>query len=205
MNAKTYTLFAGVNGAGKSTFYKLLDINFGIRVNVDEIVKDKFQHDWRNPSAQMQAGRIAVKILRECLQGNVSFNQETTLTGNTILTNINKAKAGGFIINLYYVGLESAELSIERVAIRERAGGHGIPEEDLRRRYINSFVNLKQALPLCDNVQIYDNSGRDPLNILNPLLVVRNRNLVLWNDSCPQYLMNVLQDYNRNLSEIASS
>ena len=41
-NAKTYTLFAGVNGAGKSTFFKSLDIDFGTRINIDEIVREKY-------------------------------------------------------------------------------------------------------------------------------------------------------------------
>ena len=96
---------------------------------------------------------------------------------------------------MYYVGLENAELSIERVAIREQAGGHGIPEKDLRRRYVNSLDNLKKVLPLCDSVHIYDNSGRDPFDILNPLLVVKNSNIVIWRESCPQYLKEVLKSY----------
>ena len=193
---KTYTLFAGVNGAGKSTLYKLLDINFGLRINVDEIIRTKYNHDWQNPNAQMQAGRIAVKLLQNCLQGNVSFNQETTLTGLTIITNIQKAKTNGFNISLYYVGLESAELSVERVEIRKKAGGHGIPKEDLHRRYSNSFKNLEHILPLCDNVQVYDNSSNNPFDILNPLLIVKNNLDVKWNENkCPQYLKNVLQKY----------
>ena len=172
MNDKTYTVFAGVNGAGKSTFFKMLNFDLGIRINLDEIIHDQFNHDWSNPKIQMNAGRIAVKLLRECLQGNISFNQETTLTGSTIISNIRKAKEAGFKVNLYYVGLESVELSIKRVTIRRLSGGHGIPEEDLRRRYITSFENLKLVLPMCDSVKIYDNSGSDVFDILSPLLVL---------------------------------
>jgi len=32
---KTYTIFAGVNGAGKSTFHSILNQDFGIRINLD--------------------------------------------------------------------------------------------------------------------------------------------------------------------------
>jgi predicted ABC-type ATPase len=53
---------------------------------------------------QVQAARIAVKKIKECLQGDSSFNQETTLTGRTIISHINQAKADGFKIYLYYVG-----------------------------------------------------------------------------------------------------
>ena len=131
---KIYTIFAGVNGAGKSTFYRALGQNYGIRINLDEIIKDRFNGRWDDPKTQMDAGRIVVKLIRECISGNESFNQETTLTGRTILTNIKKAKANGFKINLFYVGLKNVDLSIERVALRVVQGGHGVPEDDLRRR-----------------------------------------------------------------------
>ena len=117
-----HTVFAGVNGAGKSTFYNALDLNLGIRINLDEIIKEQFSHDWDNPRIQLAPGRTAVKLLRDCLNNGISFNQETTLTGQTILTTIRRAKANGFKVNLYYVGLESVELSIERVAFRAATG-----------------------------------------------------------------------------------
>jgi len=123
---KTFTLFAGVNGAGKSTFYSQLSDknNFGIRINADEILKSQFKSDgaWKSPDAQIAAGRTAVKMIRECVNGNNSFNQETTLTGRTIISNMEKAKANGFKINLFYVGLESAQKSIDRVAARVEEG-----------------------------------------------------------------------------------
>jgi len=115
---KTYTLFAGVNGAGKSTFHKALNRDFGIRVNLDEIIRDQFNNEWRCPEVQMNAGRIAVSLIKGCLYGDASFNQETTLTGRTIISSVKKARENGFEVILYYVGLESVELSINRVAKR---------------------------------------------------------------------------------------
>ena len=75
---KTFSIFAGVNGAGKSTFYKALGHDYGIRINLDEIIKAQFNGEWDNPKAQMAAGRIAVKMIKNCIAGNDSFNQETT-------------------------------------------------------------------------------------------------------------------------------
>ena len=195
INEKVYTIFAGVNGAGKSTFYKILNLDFGVRINTDEIVKTRFSHDWQNQDAQIAAARIAVRLRKECIENGVPFNQETTLVGNTIVSVIEKAKTAGFIIDLFYVGLENVELSIERVEMRRHAGGHGIPEEDLRRRYANSFENLKLILPLCNSVQIYDNSGSGIFDIINPLLVVKNGNILKWDKNCPQYFRNILDDY----------
>ena len=192
---KVHTLIAGVNGAGKSTFYKAMNIDFGIRVNLDEIIKEQFNNDWDNHKVQMAAGRTAVELIRNCISKGISFNQETTLTGQTIFSTVRKAKANGFKINLYYVGLESVELSIERVAMRVATGGHGIPEEDLRRRYKNSFENLNRILPLCDDIQIYDNSGSNTFDTLNPLLAVKNNIVVLSVSSYPQYLKDIIDEF----------
>jgi len=57
-------------------------------------------------------------------------------------------------------------------------GGHGILEEDLRRRYITSFKNLEQALPLCDRVYFYDNSRDNVRGVLNPLAIVQNGKII---------------------------
>lgn len=152
-----YILIAGVNGAGKSTLFHLLrDIQDIPRINTDEIVREI--GDWKNPSDVMKAGRIAVKRLEQLLEDKISFNQETTLCGQTILRNICRAKECGYHIELHYVGLASAELAKERIASRVKNGGHGIPEHDVDRRYGASLENLKIVLPQCDLVAFYDNT-----------------------------------------------
>lgn len=152
-----YILIAGVNGAGKSTLFHLLrDVWDMPRINTDEIVKEI--GNWNNPADVMKAGKIAVGRLNQLLEEKATFNQETTLCGRTILKNVRMAKENGYRIELHYVGVASAELAKERVAIRVREGGHGIPESDVERRYTESFQNLKDVLPLCDLTAFYDNT-----------------------------------------------
>lgn len=43
---------------------------------------------------------------------------------------------------------------------RVKAGRHGIPEKDIERRYYESFTNLKLILPLCNKVEIFNNSEK---------------------------------------------
>jgi hypothetical protein len=57
-----------------------------------------------------------------------------------------------------YCGLASSELHIERVRARVAAGGHSIPEELIRRRWISSMANLIALAPCVHTVQVYDNS-----------------------------------------------
>lgn len=157
---KKYTIFAGVNGAGKSTLYKLFDgKDIGIRINSDEIINQN-GWDWRNQTAQLKAMRVAVEKIRSCIEEGKSFNQETTLAGHSIIKTVKAAKEKGFYIEMYYVGLKSPELAIERVYNRVKEGGHGINEEDIRRRYDSSLSILKEIIPLCDYIKFFDNSKK---------------------------------------------
>lgn len=150
-------LIAGVNGAGKSTLYQTLQsLQDMPRVNTDEILKEF--GNWKNPADVMTAGKIAVKQIQQYFSEGISFNQETTLCGKSILNNIKKAKKEGYVIELHYVGVESAAIAMERVLKRVKQGGHGIPKKDIDRRFINSFYNLKIVLPDCDLAAFYDNT-----------------------------------------------
>ncbi len=128
------------------------------------------------------AGKIAVRKLNDFLLQDVSFNQETTLCGKSIIHTINRAKKLGYQIELYYVGVNSVEIAKERVKQRVKAGGHGIPEKDIERRYIESFEQLKKVLPLCDKVELFDNT-----NSFLKLATFINGNCVMKKDSVPQW------------------
>lgn len=91
---KKYILIAGVNGAGKSTLYQSLQsLQEMPRVNTDEILRAF--GDWRNMTDVMSAGKIAVKKIARYFDEDVTFNQETTLCGKSILNNIARAKKQG--------------------------------------------------------------------------------------------------------------
>lgn len=68
-----------------------------------------------------------------CFDNGLSFNQETTLCGNSIIHNIKKAKELEYTIQMHYVGVQSAEIAKERVHQRVLAGGHGIPDSDIEQ------------------------------------------------------------------------
>lgn len=88
---KKYIIIAGVNGAGKSTLYSILDYLKNMeRINTDEIVR-KFG-SWRNTSDVFKAGKQAVVLVKEYFNRGITFNQETTLCGKSIIKNISLAK-----------------------------------------------------------------------------------------------------------------
>ena len=128
-----YVVFAGVNGAGKSTFYRTglwrtEDMPRTMaRVNSDEIVVAQ-GGDPASSADQLRAGREAVRLIEECLSRRRSFNQETTLTGHAVLRNMSRAREAGYRVVLYYIGVDTAAVALDRIAHRVVVGGHDIDE-----------------------------------------------------------------------------
>lgn len=158
-SSKIFTIFAGVNGAGKSTLYAADNSSdLGVRLNSDELVREAGA-DWRNVEAQIEAGKQLLKIQKECFEKGLSCNRETTLCGNNIITSIKKAKDLGYKIHLRYVGVSDPQIAIDRVKKRIELGGHGVSESTIEHRYETSAENFLKIYDLCDQINIYDNSG----------------------------------------------
>lgn len=90
---KKYTLFAGVNGAGKTSIYKSIYVkesSIGERVNTDEMVAKL--GSWKDNKLQFKVGREAVKLIKYNIEKGIIFNQETTLSGKSIITDIKKSQ-----------------------------------------------------------------------------------------------------------------
>lgn len=154
---KKYIILAGVNGAGKSTFYSSTNkFSRYNKINLDEVVREI--GDWRNTADVVKAGKIVIERMNQFFIHDESFSQETTLCGKSIIKNIEKAKQLGYEVELHYVGVNSVDIAKERVANRVANGGHGISEEDIERRYVESFENLKCIIGSCDWVAVYDNT-----------------------------------------------
>ncbi|MBQ2900278.1 MAG: zeta toxin family protein [Agathobacter sp.] len=182
---KKYVVIAGVNGAGKSTLYQMYDEFKDMpRINVDEIVRDI--GNWKNPKDVFAAGKVAVKNINKYLEEGITFNQETTLCGNSIIRNILKAKDSGYFIELHYVGVESAEIAKERVKYRVKQGGHGIPEEDIERRYVETFIQLNRIIKECDLVALYDNSEK-----FRRFAIYKSGNIVRLSQNVPKWFSKI--------------
>ena len=71
-----------------------------------------------------------------------------------------QAASQGIEIHIWYVGLSSPELHIERVQARVRRGGHDIASlEHIHRRFDHSRLNLIALLPQLTALRVYDNSA----------------------------------------------
>lgn len=183
-----YVVFAGPNGSGKSTLYLTNKDIFNVpRVNVDEIVCQN-NGDWKNAADVVAAGKIAIRKINSCLDSRISFNQETTLCGKSAIQNIKKAKNLGYTIELYFVYVDSVEIAKQRILQRVAAGGHGIPEADIERRYTESLGKLKEVIPLCDKVELYDNSRR-----FRRVASIKSGKIIAFFNEIPEWVNDLLK------------
>lgn len=152
-------IYAGVNGAGKTTLYNAnKHRNLGMRINIDEILHDS-KGDWRNENDQKEALIKAYRLIENCMKTGQVFNYETIFTkgAESFIDNIKKS---GYKVILHYIGLNNYDIAIERVKNRENKGGHGIPEEDIKRRYEDSLETFRRTIEKCDEIYVYDNSNK---------------------------------------------
>ena len=190
MSQKTFTIIAGINGAGKTSLYRVLketDNDLGVRVNIDELALE--QGDWRDPRAQIHAGRAAMAMISEQIEKGNSFHLETTLPGAAIVRQINAAKEKGFTVTLYFVGIDRLGVALERVHLRMANGGHGIADEFIIKRYAQLNANLRQVLPLCDNAILFDNTVK-----FRQIAILENKKLVDCDSDLPYWFIELIDE-----------
>ena len=173
------SVLAGTNGAGKSSIAgQLIRGEGGQYFNPDEAARRILEVSPALTLAEANAlaWREGVERLRAAIQSGEDYTFETTLGGNTIVGLLEQAAESGREVWVWYAGLSSPELHIERVATRVRRGGHDIPEADVRRRYTSSRINLIRLMPRLTRLAVFDNSapadpasGRAP----EPVLVLQ--------------------------------
>ena len=152
---KIYTIIGGINGAGKSSLTGVLRAetnDLGTVIDVDKLAAFL-------GGSNLKAGKAAVQKIDRLLEQGASFTQETTLAGRKTERTARKARERGYYVRLYYIGLNSADESIKRIANRVAKGGHDIPQEDVYRRFSSRFDSLLRVLPLCDEAAFYDNEN----------------------------------------------
>jgi predicted ABC-type ATPase len=171
-------VLAGVNGAGKSSIGgAMIRASGGEYYNPDEAAKALIAANpgLEQAKANAAAWRQGKRLLERAITERLDFAFETTLGGGTMTGILADAAAAGFEVRVFYVGLASPELHLERVSRRVGAGGHDIPEADIRRRWRHSRINLVRLLPVLTELRVYDNSAAaDPAagEAPRPLLVL---------------------------------
>lgn len=157
-----FTIISGPNGAGKSTF---TDELLRTRYALGEIVNpDMIAAALPGPSAtrELRAGRETLRRTRALIANGATFSRETTLSSGEILRTMRAAKAAGFEVNAFFVGVDRLDTSQSRVRQRVTQGGHDISPEAQTRRFERVFNNASRAAALADTMYfIHSGSNRE--------------------------------------------
>jgi predicted ABC-type ATPase len=157
----TIYLIGGCNGAGKTTFardYLPREVKCLRFFNADEIARGLSPLDPR--AGAIKAARILLNEVHDSIKTRETFALESTLSGVTYVRTLRQARTSGYEIELHYLWLATPEEAIGRVRRRVRAGGHDVPEPDVRRRFERSLHHLvSDYLPLATTWAVWDNRG----------------------------------------------
>jgi len=155
-------IIAGANGSGKTTISRDLlkeyDLEF---LNADEMARELNPENLEK--ARIKAGKVLLQHLDTLILGRKSFSVETTLSGKYLIKKIEECRCAGYRVVLLYLFLDSPEIAINRIRARVKNGGHGIPDQDVIRRFHRSRDNFwKQYKNIVDEWVLYYN-GEDVL------------------------------------------
>jgi predicted ABC-type ATPase len=158
-------IIAGPNGAGKTTFasnYLVGPRTHFSFVNADEISREVARRGVPQRLANIRAARIMLERIDNLVTDQADFAFETTLATLSYARKIRAWRRSGYVVSLVYLRLPSIEASIERVQRRVMAGGHGIPEEIIRRRFATSAAYLENLYKsIVDRWYIWDSIEGD--------------------------------------------
>jgi predicted ABC-type ATPase len=155
----TLYIIAGPNGVGKTTFAdsylpdEAKQLEF---VNADLIARGLSPYD--PDSATVEAGRIALKRIRELIALRKGFTWETTMSGRSAIGWLREARTAGYVLKAYFLWVGDPEVVLRRIRQRVVEGGHNIAEQVSRRRFFKTIQNfLKLYRPMIDAWKLYDN------------------------------------------------
>ncbi len=143
-------VFAGPNGSGKSTITRMAK-TVGEYINADDIKRTTLCSD-------MEAAIKAEELREKMIESKKDFTFETVLSTERNLLLLRKAKEQGYFIRGIYVLTSNADINVARVSAREALGGHGVPEEKIRKRYERALKLIPQLTEVCDVLHLYDNT-----------------------------------------------
>jgi len=97
--------------------------------------------------------------LDELEAARLSFGFETTLASIGFVRRMARLRRKGYRVHITFLSLPSPGMAIDRVAHRVQAGGHDVPEADIRRRFAAGLRNLfARYQAVTDDWQLFDNS-----------------------------------------------
>ncbi len=132
---------------------------------------------------------VLVYIVRhELLKQGKDFTFETVMSSKDKVDFLHQAQKCGFRTYLYYIATDDPIININRVKLRHSLGGHDVPSEKIKSRYVRSLDFLKDAIMYSSRAYIFDNSSEKAEMIAE----VEDKKLEFKVEEMPYWFMNAI-------------
>lgn len=154
-------VLAGPNGAGKTTYFdyylrpRVAPITF---VNPDRLILAELGRVALTRAESERGQELADARRDRLMSERQSFATESTFSHPSKLDMLRDARARGYRVFIYHIGVQSADISVMRVAARVGEGGHSVPEDKIRARFQRNRSLIREALLSADAGVVLDNS-----------------------------------------------
>lgn len=177
-------MLVGGNGAGKSTFYNIFLRDLDIPcIDADKLAK--FVYPEAPEERSLDAAKLAEGIRNNLILSGQSFCFETVYSHPSKIDFVAKAKALGYYVVLVVIHLNDPALNQARVAERISEGGHSVPNDKIVSRIPRMLEHVRVSIPLCDMVQVYDNSSND--NPYQRVFTIENGEIIQHSSPLPDW------------------
>ena len=178
-------ILAGPNGTGKTTFYSIAVQNNFIGENLPFINVDIITQSLGNYNQENYAKAEAIyrDTVKNYIESNADFMIESNLATARSYDWVSLIKRKGYQVILYYLSTDDVMINIGRVQRRVAEGGHDIPEEIIKTRYLQSHSYLKTKLSEFKEVYLIDNStdaSQVMIKLEDGIIVQKSENLQNW-------------------------
>lgn len=164
-NPPRVVIIAGPNGAGKTSFareYLPNQARCPRFLNVNLLAQGLSPFD---PAAAAEKARWLMRSeIWAQVQRHNNFSIETTFSNLTYARGIRSWQKLGYRVEIIFLGLAAAELSVARVHARVAQGGHHVPEEEIRHRFAIGLHNFQTHYQSMADAWVWiDNSAAQPV------------------------------------------
>lgn len=190
---------AGSNGSGKSTLWSAIQEFIASGANAEHLaalghlpylnVDDRFKEmQTQDPHAKFSdATKWRNTEVNRLIFEKKSFVVETVFD-EAKLGYLKKAKKAGFETTIYFMGVASADMAVQRVKNRVAAGGHDVEESLVRQKWRESLAVAEKSITRADYVIFYDNSsdeGPEQVAAFSKACLVQIGKPVAWLSNMP--------------------